>query len=185
MIKYTTAKTTADLNGILLLQNANHSTAVSKTEAMEQGFVTVKHNLTLLEKLNSPHPHIVAKNGERIVGYALVMLENWRTEIPVLISMFEEIDQIKYKGQILKEARYFTMGQVCVGKDYRGQGVFAGLYMEMSRLMKRHFDYIITEVSKQNTRSLRAHEKVGFEVIREYEADGNVWVIVLLDLRIE
>ncbi|MFT4666803.1 MAG: ribosomal protein S18 acetylase RimI-like enzyme [Polaribacter sp.] len=182
MIRYTTAKTTADLNGILQLQNENHSTAVSKTEANEEGFVTVKHNLVLLEKLNSPHPHIVAKDGESIAGYALVMLENWRNEIPILIPMFEEIDKITYQEQSLKDARYFTMGQICIGKDYRGQGVFAGLYMEMSRLMKRHFDFIVTEVSKQNMRSLRAHEKVGFEVVREYEADGETWAIVLLRL---
>jgi GNAT superfamily N-acetyltransferase len=110
------------------------------------------------------------------------MLEKWRTEIPVLVPMFEEIDRIRYKGQLLKEARYIAMGQVCVDKIYRGQGVFAGLYLEMSRLMKRHFDIIITEISSRNTRSLRAHEKVGFEVLREYEAGGELWVVVGLAL---
>jgi len=185
MIRYNTAQTDDDLNRILQLQRTNHPTAISKEEAIDQGFVTVAHDLPLLQRLNEPYPHIVARDGENIIGYALVMLENWRNDIPVLVPMFEQIDKISYRGQLLKEARYFAMGQVCVDKAYRGQGVFSGLYMELSRLMKRHFDFIVTEIVQRNTRSLRAHEKVGFEVVRKYEADGEMWVIVLLDLRAE
>jgi GNAT superfamily N-acetyltransferase len=184
MIRYTTAQNDTDLEGILHLQRANHANAISEAEAKEQGFTTVAHDLDLLRRLNVPYPHIIAKDetNNTVVGYTLVMLEKWRTEIPVLVTMFEEIDRIRYKGQLLKEARYFAMGQVCVDKAYRGQGVFAGLYLEMSRQMKRHFDFIITEISSRNTRSLRAHEKVGFEVLREYEDGGELWIVVGLAL---
>jgi len=46
--------------------------------------------------------------------------------------------------------------------------------------MRADFDYIITEISTRNHRSIRAHEKVGFETIKEYESDGKEWKIVLM-----
>jgi predicted GNAT superfamily acetyltransferase len=75
------------------------------------------------------------------------------------------------------------MGQVCIAKGYRGQGIFQGLYQEMANQLEPHFEYIITEVSKRNPRSIRAHEKVGFLNVREYTSDdGEEWVILLLNV---
>ncbi len=75
------------------------------------------------------------------------------------------------------------MGQVCVAKPYRGQGVFAGLYTLMSQHLRGSFDYLVTEVSMRNPRSLRAHEKVGFTILHEYQSqDGEQWAIIVLEL---
>ena len=78
--------------------------------------------------------------------------------------------------------RYILMGQVCVAKDYRGQGVFEGLYRKMQERMAPYFDLIVTEISERNARSLRAHEKVGFVEMTRFQApDGERWVVVGLD----
>ncbi|MEZ4954138.1 MAG: GNAT family N-acetyltransferase [Saprospiraceae bacterium] len=183
MIDYNTVKADQDLHQILHLQARNLPQNITDEEARTQGFVTVHHDFDLLKRMNEPYPHVVAWDEGQVIGYALVMLRSFQNDIPVLVSMFQKIDDTFYKGEKLGEAKYFVMGQVCIDKNYRGQGVFAGLYREMQRQMRPYFDYIITEVDKRNTRSLRAHEKVGFEKVQEYRS-GVDWVILLLPTKI-
>jgi ribosomal protein S18 acetylase RimI-like enzyme len=182
-ILYTIAKTDAELYGILQLQRANLPVSISHEEALEEGFVTVEHDFALLKQMNSPYPHIIAKHDEQVIGYTLVMLRELREQIPVLIPMFVQIDAIEFDGNLLKDSGYVVMGQVCIAKGYRGQGIFQGLYQEMAKQLGAHFEYIITEVSKRNPRSIRAHEKAGFLNVLEYTSDdGEEWVILLLDV---
>ncbi len=179
MINYDTATTDQDLRYILDLQDSNLPANLSAQEARSEGFLTVRHSFDLLKRMNTPYPHIVARDGVKVIGYALVMLRSFATEIPVLAPMFDRINGIKYNGSELGGTRYFIMGQVCIGKPYRGQGVFTGLYAEMKKRMAKDFDFIITEVATRNTRSMRAHQKLGFETILEYR-DGEEWAVVLL-----
>lgn len=178
MFAYNTSDTDSDLQQILDLQFENLPKNISSQEANSQGFVTVHHEFDLLKKMNQPYPHIVARDDEKIIGYTLVMLRSFEKEIPVLVPMFEQINNTHYNGKKLGEAKYFIMGQVCIHKNYSGQGVFKGLYEEMKKRMTPYFDYIITEVATRNTRSMRAHEKIGFENIHQYNA-GEEWAILL------
>ncbi|MEO1586106.1 MAG: GNAT family N-acetyltransferase, partial [Bacteroidota bacterium] len=166
---------------ILHLQQLNLPQAISETELQQEGFVTVSHTLSLLRRMNEPYPHIIAKEKGTVIGYALVMLRTLDQEIPILQPMFREIHTIEYKGQLLADTPYFVMGQVCIAKAFRGKGLFAGLYQHMRQEMSPHFRYLVTEVAKRNPRSMRAHEKVGFQAVKEYESGGEDWVILLWD----
>jgi len=178
MVQYTTAQSVNDLKGILKLQSINLPANISEKEAKEQGFVTVHHEYDLLAAMNDPYPHIIAKAGGQVVGYALVMLPSFGDQIEVLKPMFQMINQLSYKGSSLKEAAYFVMGQVCVAKSHRGQQVFQGLYHKMREEMSLHFKYLITEIATRNTRSMRAHEKVGFETIHVFKDATEEWALV-------
>ncbi len=183
LISYGTANSDSDLQQILNLQRINSPQSLSPEEIDREGFVTVQHDLPLLQKMNTPHPHIVARHKGNIVGYALVMQRTLSDHIPILTPMFEQINKIRYQGHVLKNCKYVVMGQVCIAKVHRGKGLFADLYREMASRLKPHFDYIITEISPQNPRSLKAHYKVGFQKIHTYQSlDGADWVIVLLHL---
>lgn len=183
MITYGTSNHENELKGILELQKKNLSQNISIEELRSQGFVTVEHDLDLLSRMNTPFQHVIAKDGETVIGYALVMLRKWKKEIPVLVDMFDQIDSVEYQQKILGQARYFIMGQICIDKAYRGQGIFAGLYQEIQKRMKDDFDYIITEIASRNHRSLRAHQKVGFKTIKTYQiGNEEEWVLVLKKL---
>ena len=111
------------------------------------------------------------------------MFQEFAEKIPVLVPMFRQIHHLKYKGIPLKDSRYVVMGQICIDKAYRTRGIFKGLYNTMKTVMNNHFDYIITEISDQNIRSLQAHYKIGFTHLNTYtSADDTLWVIVLLDI---
>jgi len=182
MIDYTFATTEEDLEGILALQVLNLPGRISAEEALEQGFLTVVHEVDILRDMNSPYPHTIAKAGDQVIGYTLSMTVDFKERIPVLISFFERIRLLEWDGQPLMAFRYILMGQVCVAKDYRGQGVFEGLYRKMQERMAPYFDLIVTEISERNARSLRAHEKVGFVEMTRFQApDGERWVVVGLD----
>ena len=89
------------------------------------------------------------------------------------------IDSIEYNGKPLSSYNYYVMGQVCIDKNYRGKGVFNMLYQKHKELFKHKFDFIETEISTGNKRSMRAHEKVGFKTIYTYRDDKDEWNVVL------
>ena len=168
---------------MLQLQQDNLPGVISEQEAQEQGFVSVTHDLELLQAMNAPYPHIIALDENKVVGYTLVMLKQMRTTVPILIPMFDIIDQCQYKGELLENIEYFVMGQVCIAKGYRGQNIFSRLYEGLKDQMRPHFRYLVTEVAKKNTRSMRAHAKVGFEIIKEYRSDDIDWAVVIMPLK--
>ena len=184
MVQITQAKTTADLLGILALQQQNLAGSVSSEEAREQGFVTIVHDLDILRRMNDAAPHTIAKHGDQVVGYALTTLPQFRADIPFLESLFERLDHLRWQGKSFGEVPYFVMGQVCVAKDYRGKALFDRLYQGLRDFHAAQFEVVVTDISSRNTRSVRAHERVGFTPLQTFAlADGEEWVIVAWGLR--
>lgn len=178
-INYTYPQDDTVLQAILHLQAANLPRNLTKAEAAAQGFLSVEQDIDLLRKMNEPYGHTVALDGNKLAGYALTMTTDLEERIPFLAPFFQSVKDLDWQGVPLRETPHVLMGQVCVAKAYRGQGVFGRLYQKMRQRMASHFNVIITEISAHNTRSLRAHEREGFEVILAYDApDGHPWVVV-------
>ena len=75
------------------------------------------------------------------------------------------------------------MGQICIDKKYRKQGVFKGLYNFMkTNAFSDNYDLIITEIDIHNSRSLKAHESVGFNKLKDYNSEDKNWRIVSLKI---
>ncbi len=170
-----------ELEQILELQRKNLPQALSEQELRSQGFVTLRHDLAALEQMHALAPSIVAHQGEALVGYALTMPRECRALMPVLVPMFEVFDRLDFRGRPLRDYRFYVMGQICIGKAHRGRGLFEQLYAKHRELYQPRFDFIITEVSVRNQRSLRAHEKVGFETVHTYRDATDEWAVVLWD----
>lgn len=181
-VQISLARTDADLLGILQLQQANLKANLTSEQRQQQGFVTLRHDLPLLRQMNHPHPHVIAKSGEQVVAYALVMMPDMAEYIPELTQMFERIGRCSYKGKPLTTDRFAVMGQVCVAQAFRSTGLFAQLYDRLAESLNTHVDCLITDIAAHNTRSIRAHEKVGFYTLDTYQEDGTTWHIVLLDV---
>jgi hypothetical protein len=45
----------------------------------------------------------------------------------------------------------------------------------------RYFDFLLTEISINNPRSLKAHEKIGFQTIYTYKDAMDEWNVVVWD----
>jgi hypothetical protein len=175
-------ETEDDLHGILSLQRKNLPHSISSEELESQGFVTVVHTLDILRKMNLEEPSIIAKDANKVVGYCLAMTKNFKNDIPVLIPMFEQMDGLDFGGQKIADYHYIVSGQVCVDKEYRGQQLLDLMYQKYQSEYAHKYDLILTEISQRNTRSLKVHLRIGFQVLKTFTAeDGEVWDIVIWD----
>jgi ribosomal protein S18 acetylase RimI-like enzyme len=182
MLTYNQVSQDIEIQQILDLQRVNLPKNLTQEEILAQGFVTVEHNFPLLKRMNDLAPSIIAKDGEQVVGYCLAMLEALKNDIPVLVPMFEMIEIIDYQGEKLNSRPYLVMGQICIGKEHRGLGVFDQMYKKMKESFENQFDMVITEVATRNTRSMKAHKRVGFQIVHEYTAsNGEQWAVVVWD----
>ena len=178
----TTATTDAHLEGILALQRRNHVNAVARQVQDREGFVFVEHTLPMLQRLAAASPQAIALHEGRVVGYCLSMLPSLRHEVPVLAPMFWQFEHCQIRGRPLTAHRYVVGGQVCVDRDFRGQGLLARLYDQLRASLAPACDLCVTEIATRNVVSVRAHEKMGFEAIAHYDDGKEAWVIVAWDL---
>ncbi|HNM24702.1 MAG TPA: GNAT family protein [Saprospiraceae bacterium] len=181
---YTQVSNATELAQILALQSLNHLSAVDADVAADQGFLTVRHDPDVLGRMNAAYPSVVAKDGAELAGYCLVMPPSFAGELPILAPMFDLLGKLEWNGRRIHEWRWFVMGQVCVAEKYRGQGVFDGLYRKLRECCAPDFDLVVTEIAVRNARSLRAHERVGFERLHRYfdPENGEEWWVVVLKL---
>ena len=180
MLTYNTANTKSDLEGILSLQKVNLSEALTKEEMQSQGFVTVSHSYAQLEKLNNVEKHLIAKSNGIVIGYVLAMTQQSKFDLPILRHMFDIFDDIIYNGKRVCDFNYVVVGQACIDKDYRGQGVIDNLYFNYKDYFSNRFDFAITGIASTNSRSLYVHRRVGFKKIHTYlDANNCEWVVVL------
>jgi ribosomal protein S18 acetylase RimI-like enzyme len=163
-----------ELEQILDLQRRNLARNLSARELAENGFVTVEHTLDVLRRMHALAPSIVARDGAELAGYALVMPAECRSFIPVLEPMFQRLEALG-----LFRARFYVMGQICVAPAYRGRGVFDLLYRAHREHLCDRFDSVVTEVATRNPRSLRAHQRVGFEELERYRDATDEWVLLI------
>ena len=174
-ITYCRANADGELQGILLLQQKNALGTLSDEERLNEGFITVIHTFDLLKRMNADCPHIIAKVNDEVIGYALCMTRKFGSDIPLLAPMFETADTL------LPGKKYLAMGQICVSKEFRGQGVFRGLYSFYKRELEQDYDGLLTEVATNNKRSLNAHLRVGFEILQTHVSEDISWELVYWD----
>lgn len=173
----------SELSGILELQRRNLRKNLSESEAAEQGFLIAEYSLESLQRMNAAHPSIVAVDGDRVAGYVLATVREAGLMDPFLADLIRQIDRLEFDGEALSKVDYVVVGQLCVDKEYRGQGLVPRLYQHFRTSLESHFRYGITEVARLNTRSLKAHAAVGFQVIHTIESNGLEWSVVLWDWR--
>ncbi len=168
-----------ELLQILEIQKSNHYDNIPLETQNSNGFVTVKHNLELINKMNSKAKQIIATENNVVVGYALVMLKEFKNFIPALVPMFTLFNTVKYKKNTISSYNYYVMGQVCIADSHKGKGVFKKLYAKHKEAYSQEFDFCVTEVSSNNIPSMKAHLKVGFKTVHTYKHINDEWNILI------
>ena len=174
-------ETAQELIGLKQLQTNNLRRIIGEEEAMKEGFVTSEYSLELLQKMHDVYPSIIVKEGDEVVGYTIVTNKAVYGEHSEIDHLFNTLNSIKYNNTFLKEVPYIMIGQVCVGKSHRGQGWVPNMYEFFKTLHSKNYHYLVTDISQANKRSIRMHQKIGFETIGVIEQVGTGWDIVLWD----
>lgn len=171
----------SEIEGIRSLQQENLRRKLNSEEWAAEGFVTAEYSFELLKAMHDESPSIIAKDGEMVIGYALVALKSIAPRHELLNDLFNTIDKTIYNGRKLKDSSYVVVGQLCVAKGYRGLGLVQKMYQAFRDHLADRFAYCITDVARDNPRSLKAHIKTGFTVIDTLSYGGLKWDIVLWD----
>ncbi|MHA8106873.1 N-acetyltransferase family protein [Aquirufa sp. 5-AUSEE-100C1] len=179
MVEIQLATRNEELVGILALQQANLRKNISEEEALSQGFLMAEYDLEFLQALHAKSPSIIAKDGEKVVGYSIVALPEEARQHDLLADLVRNIERCRYQNEGI--SNYSIVGQLCVDKHYRGQNLVQRLYGAFRDHYADSYTYCVTDVAQANTRSLRAHQKRGFQVIDTLEYGGIAWDIVLWD----
>jgi len=147
----------------------------------KEGFVTWLYPIELLKKMHQLSPSIIIKDAEKVVAYALTTLKEAQKFHPDLDNMFRNLAKVHYKNMLLSFYNFYCMGQICVDHRYRSMGLVHMLYQKHKEVFSKQYDFILTEISANNIRSLRAHEKIGFRKIHNYKDSLDQWVVVVWD----
>lgn len=173
----------AQLAGIQALQTANLRRHLAPDDVAREGFVTAEYTLDYLQAMHDAAPSIVAMDGGEVVGYALVAERAVGMRHPLLADLYEKADREMLDGTPLREQRYVLCGQLCVAKSHRGMALVDRMYHRFRDEYAGRYDLVVTDVVSDNPRSLRAHQRVGFEVLTSMAYDGAEWYIVAWDWR--
>jgi GNAT superfamily N-acetyltransferase len=176
MIEATPVQDDGELEEILALQRENLARNLTAEQIAAEGFVTVEHSLEILKSMHAVAPSVIARDGAALAGYALVMPVECRAFVPVLAPMFRRLESLG----VFRE-RFYVMGQICVARAWRGQGIFDLLYRAHRQHLKSLYDCSVTEVATRNVRSMRAHARVGFAVIDRYRDATDEWALLRWD----
>jgi GNAT superfamily N-acetyltransferase len=181
MIEVKFAETEDELRDMRALQLLNLRQHISGEEAISEGFVMAEYSLEYLMEMHASTPAIIAKEGVQLAGYIMLASKDVREGHPLLQGLFQAIDLIPYKGHMLKSANYIVVGQVCVGKEFRGKGLFDRMYSFLQENLKDRFTYCACDIAQDNKRSLKAHMRMGFQIIGKLTFGELDWDVVLWD----
>ncbi|MDF7814722.1 GNAT family N-acetyltransferase [Hymenobacter sp. YC55] len=180
-------ETDQDLRDILDLQKQNLVGNLPADVQAREGFVTLQYTLTELQQLHAAAPSIIARADGRLVGYALVAVPSVRGLVPPLDELFTMAETLPYRGRPIADYSYYLMGQICVADGYRGLGLFDKLYQAHRVFYSSHYQLLVTDIAARNARSLRAHERVGFQPLHHFlnQATQQEWVVVGWDWQLD
>ena len=154
-----------EIEGIKALEEENNLANISKEESVKEGFVTASYSIELLRRMNEIQPSIIALHGNKVVGYAMVTDKELYGQHSLLDSLFDALADMNYQGEKLGDGKVVLVGQLCVAKPFRGQGLVPKMYNLFKECLINQYDYCVTDISEANPRSIRAHEKCGFKII--------------------
>jgi hypothetical protein len=170
-----------EINQIAALSAANLSANISAETKAREGFVSWVYTPGILETLHAVAPSVIVMDGDILAGYALTLTPESLEAYPAAIPTYEHASTLVYKGRALSRQRFYLMGQICVAEPWRGKGVVDLLYQGHRRFYSHSYDLLLTEISTANPRSLKAHQKVGFEIIDTHHDPQGHWDVVCWD----
>lgn len=173
--------TDQEIDQIVTLSKANLVTNLSADTKAREGFVTWVYTPESLKAIHTVIPSVIVKDGDTLAGYALSLSPACVDIYPPMASTNNLVSALMYKGRPLGQQKIYYCGQICVAEAFRGQGVVNMLYQFHREHFSPQFDLLATEISTANPRSLKAHQKTGFELIATHRDEMDQWDIVLWD----
>jgi len=152
---------------------------LTSEEKEAHGFVSIPYPIDFLKRMNFRLPQIIATSGAQVAGYCLLLDRASANEVELSVPLYPEMDNMEHKNELLSASDYLIVGQVCVGKNFRGQSLSRDLYDFCQKTYSQKYKYLLTTVSVKNPRSVKAHQKAGFQIMAHQPSLQ--WFVVVWD----
>jgi hypothetical protein len=165
----------SDYAGILDLQSRCFIDNLSALER-EDGFVSAEFSLGQFEAMASDLGVVVARDGERVLGYACASRIDFLPRPPILDAMSLCLEGMMFQGKVLMKASTFVYGPVCIDREARGTGLLRRMFSVLKAELAGRFEFGVAFVAADNHRSLGAHvEGLGMTRVGTFEHGGNLY----------
>src|SRR4051794_1562826 len=104
----TTVTRNDELVQIHELNLQNLKWALSEEERRQEGFLSWLYRLDLLQQMHQLAPSVVAKDGDRVIGYALTAFVEAAAFHPDLQAMLQHLGALEYRGKKLSDWSFYV-----------------------------------------------------------------------------
>lgn len=162
-----------DIPKVQALQEKYHVSTISEEDKAD-GFVTTlfteKQFQEIIEKENGL---FIATDGDEIVAYAMAASWEYWSAWPLFEYMIKDLPSTTYLGETLSTENSYQYGPIAIDKKYRSSEVLPNLFEYSRKEMKKRYPILITFINHINPRSLKAHTKLGLDIIKNFEFNNN------------
>lgn len=171
-----------DFKGIFALQSSNYSGNIG-SEERQDGFLSIVFSEDKLREMAADGITVVARDGDEIAGFLSTQTCRYNLDIPLPRTMIESLENSASSDADFDRGSTLVCGPVCIGKQYRGQGILERMYQELAVQAQGKFTTGITFVALENPRSLIAHEKkLGMRPVVRFDFNGKPFQILCVEL---
>src|ERR1700755_2771783 len=128
--------TDKEIDQIYALSKANLVSTLSADIKAKEGFVTWVYTPEILKALHTVIPSVIIKDGDELAAYCLSLYPACVGIYPPMAETHDTISKLTYNGRPLGEQRIYYCGQICVAREYRGQGLVDMLYQVHRKHLK-------------------------------------------------
>jgi predicted GNAT superfamily acetyltransferase len=166
----------ADYTAILKLQSTNLIANLSEEER-KTGFLSAEFTPEQTAHIAEDLGTMGAFVDGCLAGFLCAFRRGFETGSPVIAKMLESYDRFNFEARPLSAFKSYIYGPVCVGREYRGQGLLRGLYEAQKKDLAGQFEIGVAFVSRSNPHSLETHVKgLGMTEVGDFECRGNMYV---------
>lgn len=165
--------TLLDIPAVAKLQSLYHIATIDEKDKAD-GFVTTLFSAAQFEELIVKESGLaVALHDGKVIAYAMAASWGYWSSWPLFQQMIADLPSSTFNGHRLSSENSYQYGPICIQGDYRGSEVLPNLFELSRRQMVQRFPILITFINRNNPRSLRAHAKLGLEIIKEFTFNDN------------
>lgn len=149
----------ADLDGIVELQTAN--------QPERGGTLSASLPRSRIAEMMREMPLIIARRGDCIAGFLMTSTRAMNADVPIIRAMLAA-----YPGT----SDAYVYGPVCVRAEERGKGLAQAMFSELRRLAPAREGILF--IRRDNSASLRAHEKMGMREVASFVFGENEFAVL-------
>lgn len=172
----------SDIEAVLRLQEKNLLQHLNEEER-KGGFVTTPFSVPQIEKILEQNGLFIAEDElQHVIAYAFAGSWTYFQQWDIFKMMISRLPNLSFQGNSITVNNSFQYGPVCIEKKYRGKGVLPHIFEEMRTEFCKKYSISITFINQVNQISEKAHLRLGWEIIDEFEWNGNRYFTLAFDM---